>query len=475
MSRIYFIGIGGVGMSGLAGVMLARGFTVAGSDPHPNAATARLEERGATVYSTQAAANIERESPERVVYTAAIPEDNPELVAARGLGVPVITRAEFLGEMMAEFGGPRIAIGGTHGKTTTTAMTAEVLLAGGLDPTVLVGGEYPPIGGNVRVGGGEVFLTEACEAYNSFLAFRPDITVVTNVEADHLDHYGTEEGVFEGFRQFLSQTTPEGTVVINAADAGCVRLAELAGGSLPRRVIWYGAERPDGESLIAANAVTAHGRATFDLQHRIGGGVELLGTVELPVPGEHNVLNALAAAAAGLAAGVDGQAIAAGLARFQGTGRRFETLGEVNGVLVIDDYAHHPTEIRATLAAARAAYPERRLVAVFQPHLYSRTRDFMDEFGEALAAADAILLTNIYAAREQPIPGVNVADLAHKIAACAPRATLLYLPEKEDVAGALEWVTHEGDLVVVMGAGDIREAGEQFVRRATGAQEENAA
>jgi UDP-N-acetylmuramate--alanine ligase len=465
MRHIHFIGIGGVGMSGLAQVMLSRGARVSGSDLHPNAATDRLAAQGATIYTAQVAENIAREEPDLVVYTAAIHEDNPELAAARKTGVEIISRAEFLGRLMAEFKGPRVAVAGTHGKTTTTAMLAEVLMNGGLDPTVLIGGDYAPFGGNTRVGHSDVFVTEACEAYDSFLALRPDITIITNVEADHLDHYGTVERVFEGFRRFAAQTSANGLLVYCADDPGARRLVEeLLGEEGPRRRIAYGLESHGPDCLWAENTSESGGKL-FAVKRRAAGHEAVRSFhVELVIPGLHNVRNALAAIAAGLEIGVPEKAITTGQLRFfGGVGRRFETLGEVNGVLVIDDYAHHPTEIRATLAAARAAYPERRVVVVFQPHLYSRTRDFMDEFAGALAQADAVLLTDIYAAREEPIEGVRMADLARRIAALAPDITLLYLPDKGDIPGALSWVTRPGDLALVMGAGDIREAGERFV------------
>lgn len=461
MNHVHFIGIGGTGMSGLAQALLSRGVRVTGSDPHSNVATQRLASQGATVYTVQSADNIKRENPELVVATAAIPEENPELAAAHLAGIPVVSRAEFLGRLMAQYEGPTIAIAGTHGKTTTTAMVAEALLAGGLDPTVLVGGEYAPIGGNARIGKGQVFLTEACEAYGSFLSLRPQITVLTNVEADHLDHYATEDNVFAGFRKFVLQTTC--ALAWCSEDAGALRMVhyELRMDEGPRRISYgFG---PYGDNSVWAEDVTAEGHGSeYDLRCSVRPDSV---HVTLRVPGRHNVLNSLAAAAVGIEAGVSLDDIARGLAAFEGAGRRFETLGESGGVLVIDDYAHHPTEITATLAASRSAFPDRRLTVVFQPHLYSRTRDFMDSFAEALCAADVILITDIYPAREQPIPGVNVTDLVRNIAERAPNRSLLYVPTKHDAVEALCWVCRTGDVVLTMGAGDIREVGEAFVAR----------
>jgi UDP-N-acetylmuramate--alanine ligase len=455
-------------MSALAQVLLTRGVRVSGSDPHANAATERLQKLGATVYREQVADNIEREKPDLVVVTAAVHEDNPELMAARDAGVEVVSRAEFLGRLMGEFGGARIAIAGTHGKTTTTAMVAEVLISGGLDPSVLVGGEYSGFGGNLRLGHGNLIVAEACEAYDSFLALHPSIAVITNVEADHLDFYGDEAGVFDSFRRFVGQTDGDGVLIWCSDDEGTRKLTESLGeGEGPARKIPYGLQR-HGNNCVWAEAhgdrLTVH-RVLDDRDETV------IENMQLSVPGDHNARNALAAIAVGLELGLSPDTLSNGsLREFIGVGRRFEVLGERDGVTVIDDYAHHPTEIRATLAAARSKYPERRIVAVFQPHLYSRTRDFMDEFAASLSAADAILLTDIYAAREEPIAGVSVSGLTHKIAGMAPSATLLYLPRKSDMVGALAWVTHPGDVVITMGAGDIREVGEAFLAETEPAQ-----
>lgn len=447
-------------MSGLAEILLSRGIQVSGSDPSSNEATERLAAHGATLYRQQSAENLEAERPDFVIATAAIPPHNPELVAARQAGIPVETRAEFLGRLMSEFQGPRIAVAGTHGKTTTTAMVAEILISGGLDPTVLVGGEYAPIGGTARVGRSSTFLTEACEAYDSFLSLRPDLAIITNVEADHLDHYGDEAGVFEAFVQFARRVNPAGCLILSGDDPGCRSLSERLD-PLPSKTIRYGLDQTND---VLANELAHEGtHSHFRVLRRTDGEQEALGQVTLNVPGRHNVLNALGAVALGLAAGVPFEAIVEGLERFAGTGRRYEVLGERDGVLVVDDYAHHPTEIRATLSAARQAHPNRRLVAVFQPHLYSRTRDFMGEFAAELAEADAVLLTDVYAAREQPIPGVCVSEMSRLIAERAPNISLLYLPKKEELVGALDWVSRPGDVILTMGAGDIREVGEAFL------------
>ncbi len=447
-------------MSGLAHVLLARGVKISGSDPHENAATRRLEAIGARIYRRQEAENIAREQPALIVATAAIHEDNPELGAAREAGLPVLSRAELLGRVMAEHGGPRIAITGTHGKTTTTAMTAAILLEAGLDPSILVGGEYPAIGGNVRVGKGEAFLTEACEAYDSFLSLAPDIAVVTNVEADHLDYFGTEENVFRSFEQFLSKISAGGTVIWCTDDPGVRRLRDgLAQTDL--RAVEYGIE----SGVVRAENVRDDGVPQRFTLVRIeqDGEPRSLAEIELHDAGRHKLLDAVAAAAVGLEIGAAPEVIARALTSFRGTERRFERLGERDGVEVIDDYAHHPTEIRTTLAAARSAYPGKRLIAAFQPHLYSRTRDFLPEFAEALGEADVIVVADIYAAREDPIPGVRAADIVRELARVAPDRSAMFQSKLSDVTDALRCVARSGDVVITLGAGNIRTAAENYL------------
>lgn len=462
--NIHFIGIGGAGMSALAQIALARGARVSGSDTGDSALLRRLEAQGATIYPAQQASNI-RSDVELVVYSAAISEENPELAAARRAGCRVISRAQCLGELMASFAGPRVAVTGTHGKTTTTAMMHEALAAGGLDPTTLIGGEYAGIGGNVRIGQSGCFLTEACEAYGSFLELKPDLIALTNVEADHLDYYETPEQVVEAFCRFIEQTPPDAALSLCLDDPGVQQvIALLRARGVRRRAIGYGLNPYGPDSLYASNIAVEGTQTRFHVFYCTPEGEErMLGIVRTGVPGTHNVLNALAAIGAGIALNIPFPTLAEGLERFTGAGRRFERLGEAQKILVIDDYAHHPTEIRATLQAARSAYPSRRLIAVFQPHLFSRTRDFMREFAEALSGADAVVLADIYPAREQPIPGVRVTEMARLIAERAPEKTLLFLPDKSDLVGALAWITRPGDLTLTMGAGDIRAVGERFL------------
>lgn len=444
-------------MSGLARILARQGVRVTGSDAQESATLVSLRrESGITAYAGHDAAHLSGVT--LVVATAAVKKNNPEIVGARELGLPIISRSEMLGRLMAQY--PRsIAITGTHGKTTTTGMTAMVLESCALDPTTLIGGDLPAYGGNARLGGSDVFLAEACEAYDSFLDLDPKIAVVTNVEADHLDYYGDLNNVLRSFRKFLSQVT--GTVILNKCDAN-VRtliefLADRKGG--PERVT-YGlcatadlhAAEVDAGSASPSYAAVWHG--------------ETLGRVNLQVPGMHNVSNSLAALAVGLTLGAPFKRIADGLQAFTGTGRRFERLGETpSGVLVIDDYAHHPTAIRATLAAAKSAYPERNIVAVFQPHLPSRTRDFKTEFAESFAEADHVVLTDIYLARESPIEGVTGASLAALTADRRGADHVTYVADKTALPARLAEIVRPGDLLLTLGAGDIRAAGEGLLAR----------
>ncbi len=457
MEHIHYIGIGGARMSALAQVAAERGARVSGSDTAESAATRRLAAIGVTVYHTQAAANIDQEQPDLVVYTAAIHPDNPEFARAVELGIPMVTGAEVLGRTLDGYSGPRVAVGGSHGKTTTTAMTWEVLRRGSLDPTLYVGGDYAPVGGNVKVGQSGAIVIEACEAYDSFLEFASDIAIVTSVEADHLDYFGTLDRLEASFRQFLGKSS---ACVYCADDPGACRVAE----AVDIRRLPYGLE-PHGDDCVWGEIEPSDDteQTVVRIRRRQPGQPDAeVCRLRLGVPGIHNVRNAVAAVAAGLVAGVATVSDDV-LAAFRGVGRRFELLGEVGGITVVDDYAHHPSEIRATIQAARSRYPGRRLVVLFQPHLYSRTRDLMDEFAAELSQADLVLLNDIYPAREAPIPGVRVPDLVQRIATLAPEKTVLFLPTHDDALEGLRWVTRSGDVAFVMGAGDVREIGERFV------------
>jgi len=453
---IHFVGIGGAGMSGLARVLARQGTAVTGSDLRESPTLAALRrESGIRADAGHQAANLNGAT--LVVASAAVKKDNPEIAAAREQGIPIISRAEMLGRLMAGYS-RSVAITGTHGKTTTTGMTALVLEAGNLDPTVLIGGDLPAYGGNARLGGSNVFLAEACEAYDSFLDLDPKIAVVTNIEADHLDYYGDLANVLRSFRKFLSQVT--GTAIVHGSDPNIQAvLEEIRGSQFVPDVITYAADGSDA-ALSAREIVLDSATPSYTaIWHG-----KPLGRVELQVPGLHTITNSLAAAAVGLTLGVSFDKIAAGLAGFTGTGRRFERLGvTASDVLVIDDYAHHPTEIRATLAAARRAYGDRRIVAVFQPHLPSRTRDFKTEFAESFAAADHVVLTDIFLAREQPMDGVTGAGLAALTADRRGADHVTYVADKSCLPSRLAEIVRPGDLVLTLGAGDIRSAGEGFL------------
>ena len=449
---IHFVGIGGSGMSGLARVLARQGVHVTGSDLRESPTLAALRrESGIRAEAGHEAARLNGAT--LVVASAAVKKDNPEMVAARAKGLPVISRAEMLGRLMARY--PRsVAITGTHGKTTTTGMTAMVLDAGGLDPTALIGGDLPAYGGNARLGSSDVFLAEACEAYDSFLDLDPQIAVVTNIEADHLDYYGDLNNVLRSFRKFLSQVT--GTAILAGLDPNIQAVLEEMRGSvsLPRLVTFA----VDGAATLSAQDISIDSASPSYTAVWQGAA---LGRVQLHVPGLHNVANSLAAVAVGLTLDVPFDKIVAGLAGFTGTGRRFERLGAtLSDVLVVDDYAHHPTEIRATLAAARRAYPSRRIVAVFQPHLPSRTRDFKTEFAESFAEADHVVLTDIFLAREQPVEGVTGAGLAALTADRRGADHVTYVADKAALPNRLAEIVRPGDLLLTLGAGDIRAAGE---------------
>lgn len=449
-TRAHFIGVGGAGMSGIAKVLHDRGETVTGSDLKESRYAAALRADGMTVFIGHDAANLG--DPELVVVSSAIPESNPELVAARERGIPVWPRAR----MLAHLAGDRktVAVAGTHGKTTTSSMVASILADIGADPTFLIGGELNDMGANARCGAGDHYVVEADESDGSFLFMEPYVALVTNVEADHLDHY--EGGIDEiqgTFAEFVAKTAPEGVAVLCADDERAVRLA----GSAPCRVVTYG--RSDSAE-VRCGAIEAVGSGhRFTVTAADGSTAE----VELHVPGEHNVLNATGALAAVWVLGFDLAAAAAALGNFGGVRRRFERIGEAGGVLVVDDYAHHPTEVRATLAGAKAC-GHGRVWVVFQPHRYSRTAALGADFGAAFGDADRIVLMDVYSAGEQPVPGVSGKTVLDALLEHAPRARAAYFPHRANVAAYVEGRVRRGDLVMTMGAGDVTTLGPEIVR-----------
>ena len=437
--HIHFIGIGGISMSGLAEILLEEGFTITGSDSKESPLTRHLEEKGARIYYGQKASNIEAEPGiQVVVYTAAIHPDNPEFKAAKDKNIPMLTRAELLGELMRNYK-ESVAVSGTHGKTTTTSMITDILLAADTDPTISVGGILKDIGGNIRVGGPDLFVTEACEYTNSFLSFYPTIEVILNIEEDHLDFFKDINDIRHSFRLFAEKLPKGGLLVINSS---IENINEITSG-LPCRIVTFG---KDLSSMYTAQNITydEFARPSYDLV--VQG--EIVNRITLGVTGEHNVYNSLAAIAVAMELGIGFDAIMSGLKNFKGTDRRFEKKGEIGGVTIIDDYAHHPDEIKASISSLRALYAGKKISVVFQPHLYSRTRDFCDEFAAALSLADELLLLDIYPAREQPIPGVTSRIIFDKV-----KCERKELCSKEKLLETIKERNFE--VLITLGAGDI--------------------
>lgn len=447
--HIHFIGIGGISMSGLAEILLDENFKISGSDAKESPLTKALEEKGAVIYYGQRAANI-TDSVEVVVYTAAIHPDNPEYACAAEKGIPMLTRAELLGQIMRNYK-TSIAVAGTHGKTTTTSMISHILLHGECDPTISVGGILPAIGGNIRVGQSETFLTEACEYTNSFLSFFPTISIILNIDADHLDFFKDIDDIRQSFRRFAELLPADGALIINADTPEYEQITK----DLPCQVITYGLEQP-AEYTAADITYNEFGHASFTVL-RNG---DAVGTLSLKVPGIHNVSNALASFAAGQLLGLSADIIAEGLGTFTGTNRRFQYKGSVAGVTIIDDYAHHPTEIAATLKAAKN-YPHKKTWCVFQPHTYTRTKALLHEFAEALSLTDHVIVAEIYAARETDTLGISSADLQKLIAEKGTPCE--YFPTFDEIENFLLENCTSGDLVITMGAGDVVNIGEHLL------------
>ena len=448
---IHFIGIGGISMSGLAEILMDEGFTVSGSDAHRSELTDHLESRGAMLYYGQKAENI-RDGIDAVVYTAAIHPDNPELLEVQRRNIPLLTRAELLGQMMKNYK-HAIAIAGTHGKTTTTSMVTEIFLKAETDPTISVGGILHSIGGNIRVGGPEFFVTEACEYTNSFLSFYPTMAVILNIEEDHLDFFKDIHDIRNSFRLFAEKVPESGAVIING---DIENHTEITAG-VKGRVITFG-HGPENDYTAENITYDEYARPSFDLVVR----GEKKERLTLGVQGEHNVYNALAAVAVSVENGLSLEVIADGLAAFTGTERRFEKKGVCNGVTIIDDYAHHPQEIEATLKAARN-YPHHRIWCVFQPHTYSRTKAFLSGFAEALSLADCVVLADIYAARETDTLGVSSEDIVKLLQKKGVDAW--YLPTFPEIEKFISEHCIPGDLLITMGAGDIVKVGENLLSR----------
>jgi len=447
--HVHFIGIGGISMSGLAEILLEKGFTISGSDSKESDLTDILTSKGATIFYGQKAENI-IPGIQLVVYTAAIHEDNPEFAEAKAQQLPMLSRAQLLGQIMDNYE-KSIAVAGTHGKTTTTSMISEILMAAKADPTISVGGILPSIGGNLRVGASSVFVSEACEYTNSFLNFRPKYSIILNVEAEHLDFFKDLDDIRHSFRKFAGNTLADGATIINGEITNYEELTH----NLPQEIITYGF---DSSFYFYATDVTYNEKAcpAFTVMHHD----KKVADIQLSVPGRHNASNALAAVALAVTMGLDTDAIVRGLDAFGGANRRFQYKGIVDGVTVIDDYAHHPTEIRATLSAAEN-YPHQRLVLVFQPHTYSRTKAFLDDFADVLSMADVVVLADIFAAREQNTYGVSSKDILSRLKAKGTEA--YYFPSFEEIEKFLLKNCVNGDLLITMGAGNIVEIGEALL------------
>jgi UDP-N-acetylmuramate--alanine ligase len=446
--KVHFIGIGGISMSALAEILLEKGYDVSGSDMKSSNIVEKLKEKGAVIYIGHQANNVV--SSDLIVYTAAVSQDNPEILKAAELNIPMMDRAEFLGALMKghKF---NIAVSGTHGKTTTTSMMSHILMEAKADPTILVGGELDLIDGNVRTGKSEYFITEACEYKGSFLKFYPYIGIILNIDADHLDYYRDIDHIKETFEQFTKLIPENGYLVGNAEDE---RVEDLMN-KCSCNTISYGFSKGN---LQARNIdFNIKGCASFDV---IQDG-NFIFTITLSVPGKHNVLNSLSSIASALALNIEQEHIIHGLASFRGTHKRFELKGVKNGVTVIDDYAHHPTEIKATLSTAKK-YPHKRIICVFQPHTYSRTITLLEDFAESFYDADEVILADIYAAREKNTGVVSSDTLGDKLREKGIKCTNIH--SFGEITDYLRENTFDGDLVLTVGAGDIVKVGEDFLQ-----------
>src|SRR5256714_11150413 len=448
--HIHFVGIGGIGMSGIAEVVANLNFRVSGSDQKKSEVTAHLEELGVEVTEEHAAQNVG--DAHVVVRSTAVRDDNPEIIEARRRSIPVIPRAEMLAELM-RMKPHTVAVAGSHGKTTTTSMVATVLGIAGLDPTFVVGGIVRSYRANARLGKSDLMVVEADESDRSFLMLTPTIAVVTNIDREHMDYYHDMEDVRRCFSEFVNKVPFYGAAVLCLDDPHVQAVIPNVG----RRRLTYG--------MSAQADISAHDIA-YD--HSFGStfsglrGVDMLGKVSLRVPGKHNVYNSLAAIAVGLELEVPFDTIAHALSEFSGADRRFQFKGEEAGVTVVDDYGHHPTEVKATLSAARIGAPNRRIVVLFQPHRYTRTNDLMDEFASAFNNADVLLVTDIYAASEQPIEGVNAEVLTQRIKSYGHKHAE-YIGALENAPEILLDQVREGDLVITLGAGSVHRAGDQLL------------
>ncbi len=446
--KVHMVGIGGISMSGLAEILMHKGVKISGSDLVETEITERLKSMGATIYYSHSANNIDNQN--LIVYTAAVSKDNPEIIEAKNRNIPIIERSELLGAIMDQFENA-IAVSGTHGKTTTTSMISTIVLEAGLDPTIHVGGLLDLIGGNTRIGNSEYFIAEACEYKNSFLQFRPSLAIVLNIDADHLDFFKDIDDIRKSFESFLGNVKNPGIIVLNIDDPQTRTLSKV----LTRPVVTYGINSSDAD-WSCENITFKQGYAKATILHK----KSLWANITLAVPGLHNVSNVLAAVAACHSLGISKSAIITGLEKFKGTHRRLEDKGIVYGIRVMDDYAHHPTEIQASLSAARALATN-RLFCVFQPHTYTRTFELIDDFSRSFAQADTVIVTDIYAAREKDTGIISSRILNDRINLNTSNS--VYLSKFDDIVKFLHDNAAAGDLVITMGAGNVYRVGEMFL------------
>ncbi|HEY3307711.1 MAG TPA: UDP-N-acetylmuramate--L-alanine ligase [Desulfuromonadaceae bacterium] len=454
IEKIHFVGIGGIGMSGIAEVLLNLGYKVSGSDLRQSDTTERLAGIGGEIYIGHARQNLT--NVDVVVTSTAVQEDNPEVLEARERLVPVIPRAEMLAELMRMKYG--IAIAGTHGKTTTTSMVATILTQGGIDPTIVIGGKLNTLGSNAKLGQGKFLVAEADESDGSFLKLSPTIAVVTNIDADHLDFYtGGISQIKDTFVDFINKIPFYGLAVLCLDDVNIADIIPL----VKKRFVTYGLS---AQADIRATHVKLVGGKTSFVAHYKG---YRMGEISFAMPGAHNVLNALACIAVAMELDIPFDQIQEGFATFGGVGRRFQVKGEIKGIMVVDDYGHHPVEIKATLSAAKSGWPERRLVVAFQPHRYTRTKELFDDFVKCFYDADVLVLTDIYAASEEPIPGISAEALVNTIKKHGQR-DVTYIADRESLPEYLSSIVQPGDIVMSLGAGNIWQAGEGLLKRLQG-------
>jgi UDP-N-acetylmuramate--alanine ligase len=452
VKRIHFIGIGGIGMSGIAEVLANLGFEVSGSDIKKSKNTDRLEAQGVKIFEGHAAENVG--DAQVVVYSSAVQQDNPEMVIAREQKIPVIPRAEMLAELMV-LKPYAVAVSGTHGKTSTTSMVATVLGHAGVDPTTVVGGVVESLGSNAKVGKSEWFVTEADESDRSFLMLYPTIAVVTNIDKEHMESYKGMEDVVQCFTDFVNKVPFFGAAIICLDDPN----VQLIVPNIKRRRVTYG--------LTAQADISAHDisySSAFGSTFTVWKGTEVLGKIELPVPGKHNVYNALAATAVGLELEIPFATIAEAFSTFKNANRRFQSKGEARGVTVVDDYGHHPTEILATLSAAKSGSGGKRTVVVFQPHRYSRTQELFDDFALAFNNADVLFVLDIYAASEQPIEGITAEVLTENIRKYGHK-NVTYIGDIENAVERVIPVLQDGDLIITLGAGTVTRLSDEILEK----------